>query len=150
VHISSVRNTRVLLGNITLLTVAVLFLQAAAAGQACGGDQAVKVSDARPALPEQIRERYGWLYHPVFASVELARMLPELNDPPEKLHAPFRVNDDITFRLLIKNVLTEAKSFTHDSTYRYNRPDLYKDGDLLPYRKDVLDKIKETDNPASD
>jgi hypothetical protein len=150
VHISSVRNPGSLLGNIILLAVAVLFLQAAAAGQACGGDQAGKVSDAHPALPEEIRERYGWLYHPVFARVELARMLPELNDPPDKLRAPFRVNADITFRLLIKNVSTEAKSFTHDSTYRYNRPDLYKDGGLLPYRKDVLDKIKATNNPASD
>ena len=149
-RISSALNPKVSLGNIILVAVAVLFLHAAAAGQACGGDQVLKSSNSRPDLPEQFKERYGWLYHPVFARIELARMLPELNDPPEKLRAPFRVNDGITFRLLIKNVSTEAKSFTHDSTYRYNRPDLYKDGSLLPYRKDVLDKIKATDNPAGD
>jgi hypothetical protein len=97
-----------------------------------------------------MRERYGWLYHPVFAKLELARMLPELNDPPEKLRAPLRVNDPMRFRLLIKNISAESKTLILDSTYKYNRPGLYKDGALLPYRKDVLDKIRVTDNPGSD
>jgi len=146
VRSSSASNLRAILGNLTLVAAAVFFLQAMATGQVCGGGQTIKSSDARPALPEQIREHYGWLYHPIFAKVALARMLPELNDPPEKLRAPFRVNDSISFRLLIKNTSADAKSFFLDSAYRYDRPGLNKDGTLLPYRKDVLEKIKATDN----
>lgn len=149
-RIISVSNPRVYLGNVTLVAVALLFLQAAAAGQACGGDLSIKGSDARPALPEKVRERYGWLYHPTFAKMELGRMLPELNDPPEKLRAPFRVDDGISFRLLIRNTSAESKSFILDSAYRYDRPALYKEGVLMPYRKDVLDKIRATDNPMGD
>lgn len=135
---------------IILATAAVLFLQAAAAGQTCVADPAVKSSGTRPALPERMRERYGWLYHPVFAELKLARLLPELNDPPEKLRAPLRVNDPMSFRLLIKNTSAESKALILDSTYKYNRPGLYKEGTPLPYRKDVLDKIRVTDNPGSD
>lgn len=148
-RISSASDSRAFLGNVTLAAVALLFLQAAAAGQACVGDQAIRISDSRPALPERFRERYGWLYHPVFAKVELARMLPELNDPPEKLRAPFRVNEDIGFRLLIRNISAETKSIILDGAYRYDRPSLYKDGAMMLYRQDALDKIRASDNPSS-
>lgn len=147
---SPASDPRAFFGNVILAAVALLFLQAAAAGQACGGSQPVKGSDARPVLPEQFRARYGWLYHPAFARVELARLLPELNDPPEKLRAPFRIKDDISFRLLIRNISADDKSFIIDSPYRYDRPALYRDGGLTPYREEVLGKIRATDSPVSD
>jgi hypothetical protein len=150
VFISSALNPKVFFGEIALVAIALLFLQAMAVGQTCSGDQAVKSSVARPALQEEFRERYGWLYRPVFAKLELARMLPELHDPPEKLRVPFRTNDDISFRLLIKNTSAEGKTIILGSAYRYDRPALYKDGVLMPYRKDALDKIEATDSPGSD
>lgn len=142
-------NPRDFLGNITLIAVVVLFLHTSAAGQACGGDQSTKSAGASHDIPEQFRGRYGWLYHPVFAKVALARLPPELNDPPEKLRAPFGANGDIVFRLLIRNISADTKSLILDGTYRYDRPALYKDGALVPYRQDALDKIRATDNPAS-
>jgi len=150
VRISSTTNPRAFFVNVAFVTVALLFLQAVAFAQACGGNQVIRTSATSPALPEQIAERYDWLYHPTFAKLDLARMLPELNDPPEKLRAPFRVNDSISFRLLIRNTSAESKSFILDSAYRYDRPALYKGGVLMPYRKDVLDKIVMTDNPRGD
>ena len=148
--ISSALNPKVFYEGIALAAIALLFLQTTAVGQTCSWDQTVKGSDARPTLPEQIRERYGWLYHPGFARLELSRLLPELNDPPEKLRAPFRANDDIIFRLLIKNTSAEGKTIILGSAYKYDRPGLYKEGVLMSYRKEALDKIRVTDNPGSD
>jgi hypothetical protein len=147
VFISSALNPKFFVGELALAAAAVLFSQVAAAGQTCVGDRAVKSSAARPAVPEELRERYGWLYHPVFAKLELARMLPELNDPPEKLRAPFRTKGDISFRLLIKNTSPESKAVILDSPYLSDRPVLYKDGVPVSYRQDALEKIRATDNP---
>lgn len=148
--INSALNPKVFVGGVALLAFAVLFTQMTAAGQTCGQDRAVKSSDARPAVSEQSGEHYGWLYRPSFARLGLARMLPELNDPPEKLRAPFRTNDDMSFRLLIKNTSAEGKSIVLDSPYRYDRPGLYKDGAPVSYRQDALEKIRATDNPGGD
>lgn len=133
-----------------MIAAAVLFLQVTAVGQTCGGGSAVKSSAVRSAVSEQPQGQDGWLYHPVFARLRLARLLPELNDPPEKLRAPFRTADDISFRLLIKNTSAEGKTITLDSPYRYDRPALYKDGAPISYRQDALDRIRTTDNPGSD
>lgn len=124
--INSALNPKAFVGEAALVAAAVLFIQMTAVGQTCGGARAVKSSDARPAASAQSRELYGWLYRPIFARLKLARMLPELNDPPEKLRAPFRTNDDISFRLLIKNTSAEGKTIILDSPYRYGRPGLYK------------------------
>lgn len=135
---------------VTLLTQAfpllmVVMLSVLSAMQEAGAGRPEAQEETTVEIPERIKQRYQWLFKPDFAKLELARMLPKLNDGPEKLTAPFRVGNKITFRLLITNALKENKALLIASTYKHNRPQLYKDSEYAPYRKDTEELIRTTD-----
>lgn len=96
-------------------------------------------------MPEKVRQQYGWLFEPDFAEIDLGRMLPELNDPPEKLTAPFEAGGKVAFRLTVKNISPEGKSILAGEAYGHNRPELYRDGELLPYRPEVDEAVRYSD-----
>jgi hypothetical protein len=103
--------------------------------------------DASAEVPEKLRRQYRWLFEAEFAKVELARVLPELNDAPRKLTAPFRAGAKIDFRLLTTNISKENKSVLVGNTFKHNRPQLYKDRELLPYREKVRELVSAGDTP---
>ncbi len=91
---------------------------------------------------EWAEKHFPYLVKPDFARLDLARMLPELNDPPEKLKAPFKVGERIYFRLLITNG-SEGKIYLPlAGTYAHNRPRLFKGEEAKPYRQDVEELLK--------
>lgn len=126
------------------LLCALAFCVTAPAGGAAPAQERGGRADAPP-IPEKVRQQYRWLFEPDFAEIDLGRMLPELNDPPEKLTVPFKAGEKITFRLVVKNASREGKAILVGEAYGHNRPDLYRDGELLPYRRDVEELVGYSD-----
>lgn len=93
-------------------------------------------------MPEDVRQKYERLKNPTFAELELLSRLPELSESPEDLSEPYKVGDKIFFRLLITNTSSENVSFSVADPYYYNRPQLLKDGELVPYRAGLAEVLK--------
>ncbi|HJU54889.1 MAG TPA: hypothetical protein VJ715_09965, partial [Pyrinomonadaceae bacterium] len=60
----------------------------------------------------------------------------------EAPNAPYRVGAHIFFRLLITNTTSEKVSFSDADLFYYDRPLLLRDGELIPYRDDVVELLK--------
>jgi hypothetical protein len=127
-----------------------LALTLLAAGSAVGQDGAGKrpgaAADTAHEVPESTKQRYKWLFEPDFAELGLARDLPESGVAAEKPDAPFKAGEPIVFRLLIKNISPEGKAILTAGTYKHNRPRLFLDGELLPYRGDVAELVRSEDS----
>jgi len=104
-----------------------------------------RVTNEHPAkreMREWAEKHFPHLVKPDFARLELARMLPELNDGPERLKAPFKVGGAVNFRLLVTNGSTERIYFPIASPYEHNRPRLFKGNELVPYRQDIQELVR--------
>src|SRR6266436_1447278 len=54
----------------------------------------------------------------------------------------FHVGDDLDFQLLITNLSIEAVTVPVRSTMVMNRPELYRDGQLVPFRDGLAEKLE--------
>jgi hypothetical protein len=66
--------------------------------------------------------------------LELLPRLLELSESPETLSNPYKVGDNIFFRLLITNTSSEKVGFPVADPLYHQRPRLSKDGEVVPYR----------------
>ncbi|MDT4952034.1 MAG: hypothetical protein QOJ02_172 [Acidobacteriota bacterium] len=93
-------------------------------------------------MPEDVRQKYERLKKPFFAQLELLPRLLELSEGAEELSKPYKVGDKIFFRLLITNTSSEKVSFSVADPFYYNRPQLLRDGELVPYRDGLVELLK--------
>jgi hypothetical protein len=96
-------------------------------------------------MPEEQRAQYEKLRKPDFAKLELVPRPLELNETPEKLNEHYKIGDKIYFRLLITNISIEKVVISDADPYYYNRPQLFRDGDPVPYRKGITELLKSKD-----
>lgn len=119
----------------------------------CGGAWAGGRQDAAAhvaqEIPEEVRrrvkERHPRLYEPTFARVELARLPPEFHERGESAARPFKAGGRIAFRLLITNASTQKIELPLPGAYMLDRPHLLRDGEAVPYRADVAERVRDTD-----
>jgi hypothetical protein len=121
---------------------------------AAGQDQSKKQSEweakAVAQMSEEARRKYERLKHPTFAQLELLPRLPELSESPEDVSKPYHVGDKIFFRLLVTNTSTEDVGFTNADYYYYDRPQLLRDGEVVPYRDGLAELLKKVDKTFGD
>lgn len=124
---------------LALLATSVLAATFAAGQDAGGGDYQLEKTR------EWVKQHFPHLVNPEFAKLDLARMLPELNDGPEKLDAPFKAGGAINFRLLVTNNSRERVYLPAAGTYKHNRPQLSQGGEAVPYRREVERLVERED-----
>ncbi|HEX8846955.1 MAG TPA: hypothetical protein VF791_20095 [Pyrinomonadaceae bacterium] len=93
-------------------------------------------------MSEDMRHKYERLKNPTFAQIELLPRLLESSENPEELSKPYKVGDKIFFRLLITNTSSEDVSFSVANPSYYNRPQLLRDGEVVPYRAGLVELLK--------
>ncbi|SRR6266480_7123943 len=81
------------------------------------------------------------LMHPNFVSLELVPM-PRDGKLPE---TPFRVGDRIMFSLVVTQNLSEPWDISATDVYDQDRPELRRDGDPIPYKKNIAALVKTKD-----
>jgi hypothetical protein len=121
-----------------LFTVSVIGMTFAAGQEGGRRAAAHQVNDMR----EWAEKHFPYLVKPDFARLELARMLPELSDGPGKLKAPFRVNEPVSFRLLITNGSEKKMYLPIAGPYEHSRPRLVKGEETVPYRLDIEKEVQ--------
>jgi len=89
------------------------------------------------------KRRAEQLRHPTFISLRLISRSRDISrEEPSTTPSPYSVGDSISFQLLITQYLSEDLILGNlMSPYYEYRPELYKDADLLPYSKQVQEKI---------
>ena len=93
-------------------------------------------------MSDQSKRQYERLKKPSFAQLELLPRLLESSESPEAQIKPYKVGDDIFFRLLITNTSSEKVGFSTADPFYYNRPLLLRDGESVPYRDHVVELLK--------
>jgi hypothetical protein len=91
------------------------------------------------------QEEYQLLKHPQCITFELARRLAELNEDPKDLSKPFKMGDNIFFRLIMTNNSSEPITLRFTNPYYQNRPELLRDGQKVQYRKRVAEIVEAVD-----
>jgi hypothetical protein len=109
-------------------------------GAALSGGRGVG-GTARAPQADKFREwaerEFPHLVRPTFAKLELARMLPELNEEPDRANAPFRSGESINFRLLIINDSDKTVVLRAAGGYTHNRLQLFRGESAVPYSQSV-------------
>jgi hypothetical protein len=75
-----------------------------------------------------------FLKNPQSIRLELRSRKAELNEDPKHLLDPFTTSSKIYFRLMATNTSFERATLLILDPYFQNRPLLFRDGDILPYR----------------
>jgi hypothetical protein len=86
---------------------------------------------------EAAKQRYDRLRRADFASIEVRRIPPELNQPAEEVARHFKTNERIMFQIVLTNISNTPISFPIGDNRKQLRPKLIRDGDLVPYRKSL-------------
>jgi hypothetical protein len=93
-------------------------------------------------LSPENRAKYEKLERANFAQIELARKLPAQDEPEETVNRPFRVGEEIYFRLLSKNISGEKVLLPYCEMYYCFQPRLVKDGETVAYKREATEAIK--------
>jgi hypothetical protein len=96
------------------------------------------------------KRRAEQLRHPTFISLRLTSRRRDVpREEPSTTPSPYSVGDAINFQLLITQSLTENLMLGNlMSPYYEYRPELYKDANLLPYNKQMQEKIARAESRA--
>ncbi|MCA1620445.1 MAG: hypothetical protein LC795_14275 [Acidobacteria bacterium] len=127
-------------GPTTKASVALLAVLLVAAASGAGPGAAGRTADDqtdKARTREWAEKHFPYLVRPDFAKLDLARMVPEHSEGPEKLTAPFKVGGTMNFRLLITNGSDVKVLFPTAGPYEHNRPRLSRGGEPVPYRQDA-------------
>src|SRR6266851_1453307 len=77
------------------------------------------------------------LKNPQVIRLELLSRKLELNEDPKVLLEPYTTLSNIYFRVMATNTSSEQVTLSIMDQYFQNRPLLFRDGDILPYRTGV-------------
>ena len=131
----------------TRKTPTLIMIMLVAAIPATGQERGAEVNRQSVAAPETVeraKQRYEKLRKPDLLKLELARRPLELGEGPEKVAERYKAGAKIYFRLLITNASNEPMVIPIGDRYYY-RLQLLRDGDLIPYRKDVAELVQARD-----
>ena len=87
------------------------------------------------------------LRHPTFMTLRLVSSPRDVpHESSSDAPSPYTVGDWISFQLLVTQSLSETLIFESGlSPYYEYRPELYKDGDVLAFSKEVAKRVDESD-----
>jgi hypothetical protein len=102
-------------------------------------------------LPEAVRQRYAHLFKPDFAKLDLAEdSLKEGKSQSKTNVVHLKSGSQISFRLVITNASErEVVGYSELDPHILNRPQLYRDGELVSYRVNVKELLQAKDKALS-
>ena len=95
------------------------------------------LSLGRTLVHSQDKQTPFLLEHPELVEVELLPRNLELNENPEVLRAPYTTKSNIYFRLQATNRSLQKVTLLIIDSYVQDRPELFRDGQIVPYKKGV-------------
>jgi hypothetical protein len=98
-----------------------------------------------PEMVEASKRRRELLSNPYFFRLQLVRAWVELDECERLAKVPYKVGDRIAFHLLVSHDLTEPIDITITDIYDQIRPQLFWDGQLVPYKKNVTELVERKD-----
>ncbi len=104
------------------------------------------VPEPPPSSPSELAKReYEKLLTPDFFLLRIVSGFEDEWDTPQDEVKEFKVGEPIGFKLLMLNTSGEVVTLTFTDEYDQNRPQLYKDGVLVPYRKQTARAVESKD-----
>jgi hypothetical protein len=82
------------------------------------------------------------LSKPDFISIRLAAGIDDAEGAAGGLPKTLKAGDRMVFRLLLTNNSVEPLEFMFTGTYSHYRPRLLKDGEVLPYRREIAERLQ--------
>lgn len=80
--------------------------------------------------------------NPELITLEVLPRALELGENPSVFARPYKQGARLRFRLQMTNISIMPVEVPVDDVYAQNRPILYKDGDILPYRQQISDLLE--------
>src|SRR6267378_6474849 len=99
-------------------------------------------------IPGHSQDRSPRIYlleHPELVRLELLPRRLELNEDSEVLRAPYPTGAKIYFRVQATNTSLQKVTLFIIDTYFQDRPELFRDGQIVPYKKGVDDLLRAKD-----
>lgn len=98
-------------------------------------------------LPEPVRQQYAKLFKPDFAKLDLAGTASgDGENHSKRIVEHFNVGSRIRFQLIITNASAEeVVVYSPLDAHILNRPQLYRDGELVAYRENVKEMLQAKD-----
>lgn len=95
--------------------------------------------------PQVFERRLSILEKPTNIKMELVSRKLEQNEQPSALLRPYKAGERIYYRISLANVSAEPIAVFVSDPYFQNRPVLTRDGQEVPYRKEVSELVKAKD-----
>ena len=118
---------------------AVLFMMLLAYGLTASGQEQKRIDNTDTFI----------LKNPEVVRVELLPRALESSEEPEKLSEPYKTNNRFYFRLQMTNTSLQRVTVLVTDSYFQNRPELFKDGQLVPYVKGIAELLKAKEKEPS-
>jgi hypothetical protein len=121
---------------------ATLFLVLIAASPGISQEEKAKFNkngqlEIPPGVAEKARRRRERLLNPSFIKLEVEPVSNCEDEESKKIADCYKARSKIVLNLLMTNTSSESITFSISSPYWPNNPQLFRDGELVPYRKDV-------------
>lgn len=121
---------------------ATLFLVLLAASLGASQEQKVKINkngqlEIPPEVAEKAMRRRERLLHPSFIKLEVEPVSNCQDEEEKKIADCYKAHGKIVLNLLMTNTSSESITFAISSPYWPNKPQLFRDGEVVPYRQDV-------------
>jgi hypothetical protein len=92
------------------------------------------------------KRMHDLLLKPTFITLRFAAIGNEGNENSAEPPEAYRDGDDISYQLILTNTLAEPIEITQTDVYQAIRPELFKDGDLVPYTKKAQEIVHGRDS----
>jgi len=87
------------------------------------------------------------LRHPTFIALRLVSVPHDVHEEPSDQPSPYNFGDSIYFQLMISHTFFEPIVIWQPLNSYYDiRPELLRDGELVPYRKKAQENVEITEN----
>lgn len=123
---------------------ATLFLVLLAAGSGVSQEEKAKFNkngqlEIPPGVAEKARRRRERLLNPSFIRLEVEPVSNCEDEEAKKVADCYKAHSKVVLNLLMTNTSSESFTFRISSPYWPNKPQLFRDGELVPYRKDAAE-----------
>ncbi len=125
----------------------VLVMLVIGAGIAVGQETPEPVKATPVTAQEEAGSNNGQLHRlskPDFISIRLVPGADDTDGGAGGSLKSFNVGDRMVFRLLLTNNSVEPLEFMFIGTYSHHRPRLLKDGEVIPYREEIMERLRRT------
>lgn len=128
-----------------------MFLTLVVASSALSQDEKLRKNkdgqlELTPQMAERLQREAERLKDPSFIKLEIVPVSNCQDEESKKVSDCYKAQDKIKMKLLMTNISSESVTFTISNSYFPYNLQLFRDGQLVPYREDVA---KITDNPPT-